>query len=60
MLVLCPLWYLPHFCHQRILYILDHHVNHRSGIAFAALLVMSRVVIMAMLLRQFNMWVSND
>lgn len=56
MLAMCPLWYIPHICLQQMLFILDDTGgNHRSAIAFAALYILSRLVVAVILFEQLNL-----
>lgn len=55
MILLCPLWYLPHICLQQILYVLDNVSGNQAAIAFAVLLVLARVVNCVILLQQLNL-----
>lgn len=34
MIVISPLWYIPHICLQQLLWILDNNVSHSNAIAF--------------------------
>lgn len=55
MVLLCPMWYIPHICLQQILYVLDSPGDKRAAVAFAVLLVLARVGGLVILLQQLNM-----
>lgn len=55
MVLLCPMWYIPHICLQQILYVLDSPGDKRAAVAFAVLLVLARVGNLVILLQQLNM-----
>lgn len=38
-----PLWYLPHYCLQQILRIIDENVNNHAAFGFAVIYILSRV-----------------
>ena len=57
MLVLCPLWYIPHICLQNILTILDSGGAKRAAVAFAVLMIIARVGNLLIVLQQFNLQV---
>jgi len=57
MIVISPLWYIPHICLQQLLWILDNNVSHSNAIAFAILLAISRTGVDSMMM-QLNMYVS--
>ena len=54
--LIVPLWYLPHWCLQQMLSILDEGLPRSYAFAFGVVLVLSRVGSMALQLQQFNMY----
>jgi len=55
MLILCPLWYLPHYCLSQVLYVLDNVDSNRAAISWAIIMVLSRIANMILLIQQANL-----
>ncbi|KAK4686657.1 hypothetical protein P7C73_g3466, partial [Tremellales sp. Uapishka_1] len=53
---LVPMWYLPHYCLQRILWVIDNAPqDHDTAIAFAILMVLARTGTLVALCQQLNL-----
>jgi len=55
MIASIPLYYLPHFALQNILFILEEGLNRRSAVAFAGLCMLARVAQVAVLMQKYNL-----
>jgi hypothetical protein len=55
MIATIPLYYLPHFALQNILFILEEGPNRQSAIAFAGLHILARVAQVAVLMQKYNL-----
>ena len=51
-----PLYYLPHFAVQNILFILEESLDRRSAIAFAGLYMLARIASVAVRMQMYNLY----
>ena len=54
MMVLCPMWYLPHFCYSKVLYVLDNIQSNQAAVSWAILMVLSKMANVIVVIQQAN------
>lgn len=54
MMVLCPMWYLPHFCYSKVLYVLDNVQSNQAAVSWAILMVLSKMANVIVVIQQAN------